>query len=41
LSTEEIAGRLGDAGFRVVFSGGRPADPDEAQPQGYVIAQKI
>jgi SAM-dependent methyltransferase len=41
LSTEEITGRLHDAGFRVVFSGGRPADPDEAQPQGYVIAQKI
>jgi ubiquinone/menaquinone biosynthesis C-methylase UbiE len=40
LSTEEITGRLDDAGFRVVFSGGRPADPDEAQPQGYVIAQK-
>ena len=31
---------LADAGFDVVFSGGRPAEPDEPQPQGYLIARR-
>lgn len=28
------------AGFRVVFSACRPAEPDEDQPQGYLIARR-
>lgn len=29
------------AGFAVVFTAGRPADPDEQQPQGYLIARRL
>jgi SAM-dependent methyltransferase len=32
--------QLVDAGFEVVFSAERPADPDEVQPQGYVVARR-
>ncbi|WP_018156412.1 class I SAM-dependent methyltransferase [Demetria terragena] len=38
---EQIEQFLIDAGFRVVFTAQRPAEPDEPQPQGYVIAQKV
>ena len=31
---------LTDAGFSVTFWAGRPADPDEKQPQGYLIARR-
>lgn len=31
---------LAEAGFVTVFSGGRPADPDEQQPQGYLVARR-
>lgn len=41
LSHAELTRRLTDAGFTVVFSAERPADPDEAQPQGYLIARRI
>ncbi len=40
LSPEEVERRITDAGFRVVFRGGRPAGPEDEQPQGYVIAQR-
>jgi hypothetical protein len=30
-----------EAGFRVVFWAGRPSDPNEQQPQGYLIAQRV
>lgn len=41
LSHAELTGRLTDAGFAVVFSAERPADPDEVQPQGYLIARRM
>jgi SAM-dependent methyltransferase len=41
LSRQEVESRLGDAGFAVVFWGDRPADPDELQPQGYLIARRL
>lgn len=41
LSPVEMERRLVDAGFQVVFSGGRPAEPEELQPQGYLIAQRL
>lgn len=40
LSHAELTRRLTDAGFAVVFSAERPPDPDEAQPQGYLIARR-
>jgi SAM-dependent methyltransferase len=40
MSPAEVEGRFRDAGFEVVFSAGRPADPDEVQPQGYLIARR-
>jgi len=36
----EVERMLTESGFRVVFTAGRPADPEEQQPQGYVIAQR-
>lgn len=41
LSPQEMERQVTDAGFRVVFWAGRPADPDEQQPQGYLIAQRV
>lgn len=41
LSRQEMERRLGDAGFRVVFWADRPADPDEVQPQGYLVAERL
>lgn len=41
LSMGEVEDQLARAGFRVVFSGRRPAGPDEAQPQGYVVAERV
>lgn len=40
-SPEEVQDRVREAGFEVVFWAGRPADPDEAQPQGYLVAVRI
>jgi SAM-dependent methyltransferase len=40
LSPEEMRRQATDAGFRVVSWTGRPADPDEHQPQGYLIARR-
>ena len=40
LSHDELEHRFTEAGFTVVFWAGRPADPDEVQPQGYLIAQR-
>ena len=40
LSPAEVERRVVEAGFRVVFWGGRPAEPDEVQPQGYLVAQR-
>jgi SAM-dependent methyltransferase len=40
LSPEEMRRQATDAGFHVVYWAGRPADPDEHQPQGYLIAQR-
>lgn len=40
LSHEELEGRLEQAGFRTVFRASRPAEPDEPQPQGYLVAQR-
>ncbi|KQW46903.1 methyltransferase type 11 [Nocardioides sp. Root1257] len=39
-SPAEVEQRFREAGFEVVFSAGRPADPDEVQPQGYLIARR-
>jgi SAM-dependent methyltransferase len=39
-SHEEVERRLVESGFSVVFRGGRPADPDEVQPQGYLVARR-
>ena len=41
LSPQELERQVTEAGFRVVFCAGRPADPDEQQPQGYPIAQRV
>lgn len=41
LSPEEMARQVVDAGFRLVCWVGRPADPDENQPQGYLVAQRL
>jgi ubiquinone/menaquinone biosynthesis C-methylase UbiE len=41
LSHAELTRRLTDAGFAVVFNAERPADPDEVQPQGYLIARRL
>ncbi|MDE9364730.1 class I SAM-dependent methyltransferase [Luteipulveratus sp. YIM 133132] len=40
LSEAEMARRVTDAGFRVVLTATKPADPDELQPQGYLIARR-
>jgi SAM-dependent methyltransferase len=40
LSPAEMERLVVQAGFQVVFWGGRPADPDEVQAQGYLIAQR-
>jgi SAM-dependent methyltransferase len=32
--------QLLEAGFETVFSAERPADPDEVQPQGYLVARR-
>jgi len=40
-SPQAMQRQVTDAGFRVVFWAGRPADPDEQQPQGFLIAQRI
>jgi SAM-dependent methyltransferase len=40
LSPEEMRRQATDAGFHAVYWAGRPADPDEHQPQGYLIAQR-
>ena len=37
-SRAEVAARLAAAGFEVRFWGEKPADPDEQQDQGYVVA---
>lgn len=39
-SPEEMQRLVTGAGFHVVFWAGRPAAPDEPQPQGYLIAQR-
>lgn len=41
LSPAEVERRVVTAGFKVLFWGGRPAEPDELQPQGYLIAQRL
>ncbi|MGH3719364.1 MAG: class I SAM-dependent methyltransferase [Pseudonocardiaceae bacterium] len=41
LSPEEMERQVTGAGFRVVIWAGRPADPDEQQPQGYLVAQRL
>jgi ubiquinone/menaquinone biosynthesis C-methylase UbiE len=40
LSATEMAQRVTDAGFSVVFQGGRPADEGESTPQGYLVARR-
>ena len=37
---EEMRQRSEEAGFTIVFWGGRPAEEDENTPQGYLLAQK-
>ena len=39
-SRPEVAGRLDAAGLDVVLWAGRPAEPDELQPQAYVVARR-
>ena len=39
-TAREVQDRITDAGFHVVFTGGRPAGEGEEQPQGYVIARR-
>lgn len=39
-SPEEVQQRVREAGFDITFWAGRPADPDEAQPQGYLVARR-
>jgi hypothetical protein len=41
LSPAQMQRYVTDAGFSVTFWAGRPADPDEHQPQGYLIAQRL
>lgn len=41
LTLEQMQRQVTDAGFRVIYWAGRPADPDEQQPQGYLIAQRL
>ena len=41
LSPDQMQRYITDAGFSVTFWAGRPADPDENQPQGYLIAQRL
>ncbi|MFD2417774.1 class I SAM-dependent methyltransferase [Amycolatopsis pigmentata] len=40
LSPNEMERRLNDAGFTTVFWGGRPAEEQETQPQGYLLARR-
>lgn len=40
-SPEEVQDRVREVGFESVFWAGRPADPDEAQPQGYLVSRRI
>lgn len=40
LSPAQMQRYITDAGFSVTFWAGRPAGPDEKQPQGYLIAQR-
>ena len=40
MSPAEVARCFEEAGFEVVVSGTKPADPDEQQPQGYLIARR-
>lgn len=40
LSPDEVQRCVAKAGLEVVFWVGRPADPDELQPQGYLLARK-
>lgn len=40
LSPDEMAQRVTNAGFRIVLQASRPADLDEQQPQGYLVAQR-
>lgn len=40
LSPNEMERRLNDASFTTVFWGGRPAEEQEAQPQGYLLARR-
>jgi O-methyltransferase involved in polyketide biosynthesis len=39
-SPEEVQERVREAGFETTFWAGRPADPDELQPQGYLVARR-
>jgi len=41
LSRHEMERCFTEAGFEVVFWADRPADPDEVQPQGYLVARAI
>ena len=40
LSPAQLEQYVTDEGFSVTFWAGRPADPDEKQPQGYLIARR-
>jgi len=40
LSPGEVERRAADAGFATVFWGGRPAQGQEASPQGYLLARR-
>lgn len=40
LSPDEVQRRIVEVGFEIVFWGGRPAEADEVQPQGYLIAHR-
>jgi ubiquinone/menaquinone biosynthesis C-methylase UbiE len=40
MSPAEVERCFREAGFEVVFSAGKPADPDEQQPQGYLIVRR-
>jgi len=40
LSMGEFENQVTEAGFRIVFTAGHPAGPDEPQPQGYVVAER-
>jgi len=41
LSPAEMERQVTAAGFRVVSWAGRSAEPDEPQPQGYLVAQRL